>query len=304
MGDFFLRNFWYNKIYFKVVDKMSNKNIIQLHNVTFTYPDSSKPAIDNINLNIQKGSWTTVIGHNGSGKSTITRLINGLLIPDDNNDTYIEVDGIKLTKNTVWNIRDKVGIVFQNPDNQFVGATVADDVAFGLENRGVPHAKMLKIVPKAIKEVGMSNYTNSEPSTLSGGQKQRVAIAGILAVKPKIIILDESTSMLDPDGRNQILSIIQKMKTQNDLTVISITHDVNEALMADQVVILNDGKLVAQNKPNIIFTKSKLLNELGLDIPFVFKLKQRLLENNIPIPNTVKSEKDLVKYLCQLNLAK
>lgn len=283
---------------------MSNKNIIQLHNVTFTYPDSSKPAIDNINLNIQKGSWTTVIGHNGSGKSTITRLINGLLIPDDNNDTYIEVDGIKLTKNTVWNIRDKVGIVFQNPDNQFVGATVADDVAFGLENRGVPHAKMLKIVPKAIKEVGMSNYTNSEPSTLSGGQKQRVAIAGILAVKPKIIILDESTSMLDPDGRNQILSIIQKMKTQNDLTVISITHDVNEALMADQVVILNDGKLVAQNKPNIIFTKSKLLNELGLDIPFVFKLKQRLLENNIPIPNTVKSEKDLVKYLCQLNLAK
>ncbi|MGQ5709824.1 energy-coupling factor transporter ATPase [Lactobacillus sp. PSON] len=283
---------------------MSNKNIIQLHNVTFTYPDSSKPAIDNINLNIQKDSWTTIIGHNGSGKSTITRLINGLLIPDDNNDTYIEVDGIKLTKNTVWNIRDKVGIVFQNPDNQFVGATVADDVAFGLENRGVPHAKMLKIVPKAIKEVGMSNYTNSEPSTLSGGQKQRVAIAGILAVKPKIIILDESTSMLDPEGRNQILSIIQKMKTQNDLTVISITHDVNEALMADQVVILNDGKLVAQNKPNIIFTKSKLLNELGLDIPFVFKLKQRLLENNIPIPNTVKSEKDLVKYLCQLNLAK
>ena len=283
---------------------MPDKNIIQLHKVTFTYPDSNKPAINNINLNIQAGTWTTIIGHNGSGKSTITRLINGLLVPDSNSDTYIEVDGIKLAEDTVWDIRDKVGIVFQNPDNQFVGATVADDVAFGLENRGVPHEEMLKAVSQAIKSVGMANYTNTEPSNLSGGQKQRVAIAGVLAVKPKIIILDESTSMLDPEGREQVLTIIQKMKKENNLTVIAITHDINEASIADQVIVLNDGELIAQDKPDIIFTKNKLLQELGLDIPFTFKLRQKLLENNIQIPNNIQSEKDLVKYLCQLSLNK
>ncbi|TSO25854.1 energy-coupling factor ABC transporter ATP-binding protein [Lactobacillus sp. LL6] len=280
---------------------MPNKNIIQLHNVTFTYPGSHKAAIDNLNLNIEKGSWTTIIGHNGSGKSTITRLINGLLVPDKSDDTYIEVDGIKLTEDTVWDIRDRVGIVFQNPDNQFVGATVADDVAFGLENRGVPHQEMQKIVSEAIKSVGMSNYTNMEPSNLSGGQKQRVAIAGVLAVKPKIIILDESTSMLDPEGREQILTIIKNLKEQNNLTVISITHDINEAAIADEVIVLNDGKLISKGTPKVIFTKDKLLHELGLDIPFEFKLRQKLIEKDISIPNDIQSEKELVKYLCQLN---
>lgn len=280
---------------------MPNKNIIQLHNVTFTYPGSHKAAIDNLNLNIEKGSWTTIIGHNGSGKSTITRLINGLLVPDKSDDTYIEVDGIKLTEDTVWDIRNRVGIVFQNPDNQFVGATVADDVAFGLENRGVPHQEMQKIVSEAIKSVGMSNYTNMEPSNLSGGQKQRVAIAGVLAVKPKIIILDESTSMLDPEGREQILTIIKNLKEQNNLTVISITHDINEAAIADEVIVLNDGKLISKGTPKVIFTKDKLLHELGLDIPFEFKLRQKLIEKDISIPNDIQSEKELVKYLCQLN---
>lgn len=280
---------------------MPNKNIIQLHNVTFTYPGSHKAAIDNLNLNIEKGSWTTIIGHNGSGKSTITRLINGLLVPDKSDDTYIEIDGIKLTEDTVWDIRDRVGIVFQNPDNQFVGATVADDVAFGLENRGVSHQEMQKIVSEAIKSVGMSNYTNMEPSNLSGGQKQRVAIAGVLAVKPKIIILDESTSMLDPEGREQILTIIKNLKEQNNLTVISITHDINEAAIADEVIVLNDGKLISKGTPKVIFTKDKLLHELGLDIPFEFKLRQKLIEKDISIPNDIQSEKELVKYLCQLN---
>lgn len=283
---------------------MPVKNIIQLHNVTFTYPETKRPAVDNINLNIKSGSWTTIIGHNGSGKSTITRLINGLLVPDAKPDTFIKIDGQELDEKTVWDIRDKVGIVFQNPDNQFVGATVADDVAFGLENRGVPHDEMLKIVPEAIKSVGMTDYTNAEPSTLSGGQKQRVAIAGVLAVKPKIIILDESTSMLDPEGRSDILHIIQEMKQRDHLTVISITHDINEAIIADQVVVLDDGKLIDQGSPEKIFTQVSMLDNIGLDIPFIFKLKYKLENCGINFSENITSKRKLVEYLCQLNSTK
>ncbi len=225
---------------------MAKDSIIKIRNVSFTYPDTTSPAINNISFDIKRGSWTSIIGHNGSGKSTIIRLINGLLVPDNKNSPYIEVDGTELTDKTVWNIRDKVGIVFQNPDNQFVGATVADDVAFGLENRGVPRSKMLKIVPEAIKAVGMDDYTNAEPSNLSGGQKQRVAIAGILAIQPKIIILDEATSMLDPSGRSKILQIVHQMKKKDNLTVVSITHDIDEANLADQIIVMNNGGLVDQ----------------------------------------------------------
>lgn len=283
---------------------MTVKDIIKLHNVTFTYPDAARPAVDDINLNIKRGSWTAIIGHNGSGKSTITRLINGLLAADKGPDTYIEVDGIRLSEETVWDVRNKVGIVFQNPDNQFVGATVADDVAFGLENRGISHSEMLKIVPQAIKSVGMEDFANAEPANLSGGQKQRVAIAGILAVKPKVIILDESTSMLDPEGREQILGIIQRMKESNDLTVISITHDINEAMLANQIVVLDDGKLVDQGSPEEIFNQPKMLKKIGLDIPFSYRLKHELSDLEINIPEDINSEKELVKYLCQLNLNK
>lgn len=283
---------------------MMNKNIIKLHNITFTYPDANRPAVDNINLNIERGTWTAILGHNGSGKSTITKLINGLLVADEGADTYIEVDGIKMSEETVWDIRDKVGIVFQNPDNQFVGATVADDVAFGLENRGVPHSKMSDIVLQAVEEVGMKNYINAEPANLSGGQKQRVAIAGILAIKPKIVILDESTSMLDPEGKQKILGIIQKMKDQDDLTVISITHDINEAMLASQVVVLDDGKLIDQGSPEQIFNQPEMLKSIGLDIPFSFKLKEQLKRLGIKIPDNINTEEALVKYLCQLNLNK
>ncbi|MCT6807437.1 MAG: energy-coupling factor transporter ATPase, partial [Bombilactobacillus sp.] len=208
---------------------MTKDSIIKVNNISFTYPESDSPAIDNISFEIKRGSWTSIIGHNGSGKSTIIRLINGLLVADEKDDSYIEVDGTKLDDDSVWDIRDKVGVVFQNPDNQFVGATVADDVAFGLENRGVPRTEMLKIVPEAIKAVDMTEYTDTEPANLSGGQKQRVAIAGILAIKPKIIVLDEATSMLDPEGRDKILGIVQQMKQEYDLTVIAITHDMQFA---------------------------------------------------------------------------
>lgn len=280
---------------------MTTDSIIKIKNVSFTYPESETPAIDNISLDIKRGSWTSIIGHNGSGKSTIIRLINGLLVPDEKGKPEIEVDGLKLNDDTVWEVRNKVGIVFQNPDNQFVGATVADDVAFGLENRGVSHSEMVKIVPEAIKAVGMSEYTNAEPANLSGGQKQRVAIAGILAIKPKIIVLDEATSMLDPEGRDQILSIVQAMKNKYNLTVISITHDIDEANMADQVLVMNDGKLITKGSTKDVFSQVDLLKKLGLDVPFYEQVKAKLLADSVKIPASIDSEKELINYLCQLN---
>ncbi|RHW50654.1 energy-coupling factor transporter ATPase [Lactobacillus bombicola] len=283
---------------------MTIDNIIKIRNVSFTYPDAKEPAINNVTFDIERGSWTSIIGHNGSGKSTIIRLINGLLDAGENANSKIEVDGIRLTQKTVWDIRNRVGVVFQNPDNQFVGATVADDVAFGLENRGVSRLEMMKIVPKAIAAVGMSEYADSEPGSLSGGQKQRVAIAGIIAIKPKIIILDEATSMLDPDGRSQVLQIVQQMKDKYGLTVIAITHDIDETALADQVLVMNDGQIVTQGKPESVFKKTKLLNELGLTVPFFQQVKKDLQSNAINIPNTINSEKELINYLCQLNSKK
>ncbi|WP_233551604.1 MULTISPECIES: energy-coupling factor ABC transporter ATP-binding protein [unclassified Lactobacillus] len=280
---------------------MTKESIVNIKNLSFTYPESSTPAIDNISLNIEKGSWTSIIGHNGSGKSTIIRLMNGLLVPDDPDISRIKIGDTILTEDTVWQIRDKVGIVFQNPDNQFVGATVTDDVAFGLENRGVSREDMIKIVSNAIEAVGMSDYANSEPSTLSGGQKQRVAIAGIIALKPEIIILDEATSMLDPEGRNQILKIVREIKEKYNLTVIAITHDIDEANSSDQVLVMDDGKLITQGSPKEVFAQVNLLKKLGLDVPFFQQIKNELCNNKINIPDEISSEKELVQYLCQLN---
>ncbi len=283
---------------------MTTDNIIKIKNISFTYPESDSPAIDQLSFEIPRGSWTSIIGHNGSGKSTIVRLINGLLVPNENEDSFIEVDGTKLTDDSVWDIRNKVGVVFQNPDNQFVGATVADDVAFGLENRGVPRSEMVKIVPEAIKAVGMTDYTHTEPATLSGGQKQRVAIAGIIAIRPKVIILDEATSMLDPEGRDRILKTVHQMQDDYNLTVIAITHDIDEASLADNVIVMDDGHLITHGTPKDVFAQAKLLKEIGLDIPFYMQVKQALLEDEFPIPEQVNSEKELIKYLCQLNSKK
>lgn len=277
---------------------------VEFKDVSFTYPDTKKAILDQISFKIKRGSWTSLIGHNGSGKSTISKLINGLLLPDSANNSRITVLGMTLNQKTVWDVREKVGIVFQNPDNQFVGATVGDDVAFGLENRAVPREQMVKIVRKVLADVGMLDYIDAEPANLSGGQKQRVAIAGILAVEPKIIILDESTSMLDPKGREQVLKIIKHLKKEKNLTVISITHDIDEANMADNVIVLNDGKILAQGIPTEIFSKTEMLQEIGLDIPFVQKLINKLNEVGISVPKNIKTKDELKQYLCQLNLKK
>ncbi len=281
---------------------MSNNNAIEFKHVKFTYPDSKKAVLKDVNFVVKKGSWTSLIGHNGSGKSTISKLINGLLLPDENSDSKITVLGTNVTAENIWNIREKVGIVFQNPDNQFVGATVGDDVAFGLENRGVPRQEMIKIVRNVLSEVGMLEYIDSEPANLSGGQKQRIAIAGILAVEPQIIILDESTSMLDPSGRKQILKIIIELMKKKQLTVVSITHDIDEANMADSVIVLNDGEIIDQDSPVKIFNKTTMLKQIGLDIPFTNKLILALDKSGVSVPQNLRTKDELKQYLCQLNL--
>ncbi|MBD5429789.1 energy-coupling factor transporter ATPase [Lactobacillus sp.] len=282
---------------------MSN-DIIKLNNVSYSYPDTNSPALKNIDLTISEGKWTALIGHNGSGKSTLAKLIDGLIMPDKANDTTIMINGFSLNSENIWNIRDNVGVVFQNPDNQFVGATVEDDIAFGLENRNVPRKKMHEIITHVLSEVGMVEYRKKEPQMLSGGQKQRVAIAGILAINPKIIILDEATSMLDPEGRTQILSIIRNLQKEQELTVISITHDVDEVMLADQVIVLDKGKVIEKNTPSEIFNDKSLVERTQIVKPFVYQLKDKLEQKGVQIPAKVNNEEELVKYLWQLNSKK
>ena len=215
-------------------------NVIRVQHLNYTYPEAKQQALTDVSFDVAKGEWLAIIGHNGSGKSTLAKNLNGLLAPESGT---VQVAGMTLSEETVWDIRAKVGIVFQNPDNQFVGATVADDVAFGLENRGVPRPEMIKRVDEALDRVGMTAFADREPARLSGGQKQRVAIAGIVAQRPEIIILDESTSMLDPAGRQEVLGVIRELKDELGLTVLSITHDIDEAAEAHRIILLNDGKI-------------------------------------------------------------
>ncbi len=216
------------------------KDIIQIKNISFNYPEQEK-LFNNFSMNIQEGKWTAIIGQNGSGKSTLARLIDGLIVLKSG---QIIVDGLTVNDTNIFEIRNKIGMVFQNPEDQFVGATVEDDVAFGLENRQVPREQMHQIVEQSLRQVGMWDFRDRIPANLSGGQKQRVAIAGIIALSPKIIILDEATSMLDPRGRQDILKLVNQIKRENNLTVISITHDIDEAAGADQVIVVNQGSTI------------------------------------------------------------
>ena len=221
-------------------------NRIEIKNLSFSY-NNGEPVLNHVSLSIEQGSYTSIIGHNGSGKSTIAKLIIGLLAPSDGE---IYVDGELLDNKSVRKIRKKIGLVFQNPDNQFIGATVEDDIAFGLENRQIAHNGMPEIVKRFAERVGMSDFLQQEPSRLSGGQKQRVAIAGALALNPEILILDEATSMLDPKGKSDIKELILEMKKENpNLTIISITHDVEEAYLSDEVVVLSQGEVAFSLAP-------------------------------------------------------
>lgn len=267
---------------------------VEIRNVNFSYEKESV-VIKNLSIGFKTGSYTVVLGHNGSGKSTLAKLIIGLLEPDSG-EVYI--DGIKLTTSSVYELRNKIGIVFQNPDNQFIGATVEDDIAFGLENHCVEHDAMKDIIDEYAKKVGMIDYLNKEPSHLSGGQKQRVAIAGVLAMAPDVIIFDEATSMLDPKGRADIKNLIHEMKKIiPNITIISITHDVEEAFSADEVIILNRGELYAQGNPKEVFAAHHDLKSIDLDEPFSYKLNNELCKNGICLDTY--DEEEMVKKLCQ-----
>lgn len=269
---------------------------IKIRKLVFTYPDSKYPVLNNINLDFEPFSWTAIIGHNGSGKSTLARLIDGLLSPTAGS---IEVDGIQVKESSLGQIHQQIGFVFQNPENQFVGATVADDVAFGLENRQVARNEMEEKIDKALTMVGMSDYKNTAPINLSGGQKQRIALAGILALMPKIIILDEATSMLDPLARQEILSLLRRLKNEYNLSIISITHDLKEIELADKIVVLNDSQVVKQGTPAEILKDKELLLEIGVGVPASQQLQKLLVERGINIPNRYLNLEELKNWLKQ-----
>lgn len=226
------------------------KPIIEINQIEFSYQEDATPALKDVSFSINKGEWIAIVGHNGSGKSTLAKAINGLHLPQKGTVT---VGGMELSEESVWDIRRMVGMVFQNPDNQFVGATVEDDVAFGLENQGIERSEMQSRVQDALEKVKMQNFATREPARLSGGQKQRVAIAGVVALRPDIIILDEATSMLDPEGRDDVIATIRKIKEESDLTVISITHDIDEAASANRILVMREGKLYQEGTPEEIF---------------------------------------------------
>lgn len=273
-------------------------NIIELKQVTFHYhPNQEKPTLNQVSFHVKQGEWLSIIGHNGSGKSTTVRLIDGLLEADSGD---IFVDGELLTEENVWDTRHKIGMVFQNPDNQFVGATVEDDVAFGLENKGIAHQEMKERVNQALQLVGMQDFKDREPSRLSGGQKQRVAIAGAVAMRPKIIILDEATSMLDPKGRLELIRTIQSIREDYQISVISITHDLDEVALSDRVLVMKDGQVESASTPEQLFARGGDLLQLGLDIPFTASVVQMLKEEGYPIEASYLTEKELGNQLCQL----
>ncbi|MCD7892762.1 MAG: energy-coupling factor transporter ATPase [Erysipelotrichaceae bacterium] len=271
-------------------------NIIEVKNLTFCYEEDVK-TIDNISFSIKRGSYTTILGHNGSGKSTIAKLLMGLL---EKNSGDIYIDGIELTEENLAKVRNKIGIVFQNPDNQFIGSTVRDDIAFGLENNCVDPSLMDDIIEEYAKKVDMYDFLDHEPTKLSGGQKQRVAIAGILAMAPSIIILDEATSMLDPKGRMEINALVHQLNKDKNMTILSITHDIEEATLSDYVLLMSDGHIIDSGTPDEILKKQDEIENIALDVPFAYKVSLGLQAQGIDIDTYINKEK-LVNKLCQLH---
>ena len=272
---------------------------IEVSHLTFSY-DGKNDILKDVSFSIPKGSYTTIIGHNGSGKSTMAKLIIGLL---EAKKGKIQILGKELNEESVYELRSHVGIVFQNPDNQFIGSTVADDIAFGLENLCVPTEDMEDIIQTYAKKVNMTEFLDHEPTKLSGGQKQRVAIAGILAMHPSIIILDEATSMLDPRGKIEINNLVHELNKTQNMTILSITHDIEEAALSDHVVLLDNGHIIDEGTPEKVLTQKEELERIGLDVPFAYKISKKLHDSGYPIKPIINKEK-LVKELCQLNLKK
>lgn len=273
------------------------KSIIDVKNLSFRYKESQEYYdVKDITFHVKRGEWLSIVGHNGSGKSTTVRLIDGLLEAESGE---IIIDGQRLTEVNVWNIRRQIGMVFQNPDNQFVGATVEDDVAFGLENQGLSRQEMKKRVEEALDLVGMLDFKKREPARLSGGQKQRVAIAGVVALRPSILILDEATSMLDPEGRRELIKTVKGIRKDYDMTVISITHDLEEVAMSDRVLVMKKGSIESTSSPRDLFSRNDL-DQIGLDDPFANQLKNSLNQHGYDLPENYLTESELEDKLWEL----
>ena len=273
------------------------KSIIDVKNLSFRYKESQEYYdVKDITFHVKRGEWLSIVGHNGSGKSTTIRLIDGLLEAESGE---IVINGQRLTEENVWNIRRQIGMVFQNPDNQFVGATVEDDVAFGLENQGLSRQEMKKRVEEALDLVGMLDFKKREPARLSGGQKQRVAIAGVVALRPAILILDEATSMLDPEGRRELIETVKEIRKDYDMTVISITHDLEEVAMSDRVLVMKKGEIESTSSPRELFSRNDL-DQIGLDDPFSNQLKHSLSQNGCDLPENYLTESELEDKLWEL----
>ena len=272
---------------------------VKVNNLSYSY-DGEHDAVSNVSFNIEKGSYTTIIGHNGSGKSTIAKLLVGLL---EKKSGTIQIEDLELNQDNLIKIRNKIGIVFQNPDNQFIGSTVRDDIAFGLENHCVEQKDMDPIINEYAAKVNMTEFLDSEPTHLSGGQKQRVAIAGVLAMHPDIIIFDESTSMLDPQGKDEIKKFIYHLHENKELTIISITHDIEEVSSSDHVIVMNDGKVVMDGKPDDVLYRTDELVKIQLDVPFALKLQSALAKKGVNVGKCLDLE-SLVDEIWQLSLKK
>lgn len=270
--------------------------IVEVHDLTYTYPGNSKPTLDHLSVSFPTKEWTTIIGHNGSGKSTLARLIDGL-IPADSGS--ITVDSVPVDADHVAEVHQKIGFVFQNPENQFVGTTVEDDVAFGLENHQISRDEMAFRIHQALNDVDMVDFAKKEPAMLSGGQKQRVAIAGVLALRPKVLIFDEATSMLDPLARRTVIQLLQKLKIEKGFTIIAISHDPVEATAGDNVVILDQGKVQAAGKTADIFADHELMHHYQMGLPFAEQLKEQLQQLGIKTPTEYMDEEQMIQWLTQ-----
>ncbi|MCR8613165.1 MAG: energy-coupling factor transporter ATPase [Mycoplasma sp.] len=269
--------------------------MIKIENLLFKYFGSDDYALKDVNIEIPKGKYIAIIGHNGSGKSTLSKLLVGLYKAESGK---ISINDIEITKETIKEIRSLIGIVYQNPDNQFIGSTVEDDIAFGLENKKISREEMRKIIYDLSEKVGMKEFLNKEPENLSGGQKQRVAIASTLALDPEIIIFDEVTSMLDPKGKDSVLKIIRKIQKDKNKTLISITHDMDEAIISDEVIVLSGGKIIASGDPKKILSDPKIIKLAKIDNPFIYKVSNELKKLNKKIKVTY-DEKELLEQICK-----
>ncbi|WP_425445988.1 energy-coupling factor transporter ATPase [Dethiothermospora halolimnae] len=272
--------------------------MINIDNLSYKYvgnEDKDVLAVNDVNLQIQKGEFVVILGHNGSGKSTLAKLINGLLVPSDGN---VFVNGMNTREEElIWNIRQTAGMVFQNPDNQIVATIVEEDVAFGPENQGIESKEIRRRVDEALKIVGMYKYRTHAPHLLSGGQKQRIAIAGVLAMNPQCIILDEPTAMLDPSGRKEVMNTISKLNREENKTIVHITHYMDEAVNADRIVVMSQGKIILQGTPKEVFSHVDEVKKLGLDVPQVTELAYKLRKEGIDVPVDVLTVEELVMKL-------